>query len=86
MGSRKTKDLWDISIPKSGTEITPDDGTVYDPPFRAFYVGGTGHVKVRTVSGETIIYKNCPVGMTKDLWIDKIFAADTTATFLIGEN
>lgn len=68
-----------------GTAITKSDTTVYSPPLRAIWVGGTGNIKV-TMAGDddaqAVTLQNVPVGMLT-LAVSKVWDA-TTATLLIG--
>jgi hypothetical protein len=64
--------------------ITKSDSTVYNPPFRAIYVGGGGIVKVRSANGDDNVEWTVPAGGYILCRCDKIYSATTTATLLIG--
>lgn len=51
---------------------------------RAIYIGGTGHMKVLTVSGETVLFSALPVGTILRIRAKQVFSTDTTATLMVG--
>jgi hypothetical protein len=58
-----------------------------DFPFvsRKIYVGGAGDIVVRMAKSQTnLTFKGVPVGTVLELRADKVVAAGTTATFLVG--
>lgn len=65
--------------------ITPNDDA--DLPFvtRGIYIGGAGNVRVTTLGGETVDYKNLAVGMTHEGRIKRVHATGTTATDIVGK-
>jgi hypothetical protein len=71
------------SPPGRAAQVTPDDAN--DLPFfsRALYIGTPGDVRVRTLEGDEVTYKNL-VG-TKVLRVSRIFATGTTAADIISE-
>jgi len=65
--------------------ITKSDATVYDPPLRRLYVGGTGDVAIRTLQGDTVTLSAVPVGTRiEGIAISRVMSANTTATLLVG--
>jgi hypothetical protein len=51
-------------------------------PFQRLWVGGTGHVTVRTLSGQNVEFRNVPVG-----WLDVAGTQvrdATTATLIVA--
>jgi hypothetical protein len=86
---RCTKDGALSLVPTGFAVITPSDATTYDPPLRAIYVGGAGHV---TVTGKnlasppvdaTCLFSSVPQGTILEGEFSKVMAA-TTATLLVG--
>lgn len=63
--------------------ITPSDVTVFAPPLKAVYIGGTGNLTVQTEDGTNITFTAPPVGSTVYIQAKQVRAA-TTATLLIG--
>jgi hypothetical protein len=68
--------------------VTASDVTVYDPPLKALYVGGTGDVAIETYNnvknGEGVVTLTAhPVGYVRVGGIRRVMAA-TTATGLVG--
>lgn len=75
-----------VSDPASkATAVTPSDTTVLDPPTRSLYIGGTGNLAVRMVSGDIVTFQSVPVGIFP-IRVDKVLAAGsgTTATNIIA--
>lgn len=68
--------------------ITPTDGEVITTgksvPFRGLYVGVTGNVSVRMLSGVTVTFEAVPAGTTLDIQFDMVNATGTTANSLLG--
>lgn len=68
----------------TGVAITKSDVTVYNPPLRKLWVGGTGDVVIRTSGGSTLTLTGAATGSTiEGIAIDQIKNA-TTATLLVG--
>lgn len=65
--------------------ITPSDSTIYNPPLRSVYVGGTGNVSVLAI-GDTVavVFSNVPTGGYVLAQCQKVMATGTTATLLTG--
>lgn len=55
---------YDVSTARDHHEVTPSDSDVYDPPFRAVFVGTGGDVAIKSLGGTTAVYKNVPDGGT----------------------
>lgn len=68
----------------SGFAITASDTIDLTESIRALYVGGSGDVSVRMLSGETLVLRNVPGGSLLPLRITRVFATATTATDLAG--
>lgn len=65
--------------------ITKSDSTEYLPTLRQIYVGVGGDITVVDQSGETILFKDVPQGMTiGPFFVKKVKSTGTTASSLIG--
>jgi hypothetical protein len=64
--------------------IVPSDSTELSQATRAIYVGGTGDLRVRMLSGATVTFANIQGGMSYPLRLRQIMATGTTATGLVG--
>lgn len=76
-----------IGAATQAVAVTPSDATIYDPPLRRLWVGGTGNVVVRfdgTADAAAVTYTAVPAGEYLDVVVDKVMAA-TTATNIVGE-
>lgn len=63
--------------------VTPADATTFDPPFKALYIGTSGDVAIRTISGSTVTFKNHPVGYLLCRG-DKVMQTNTTASNIVA--
>lgn len=74
-----------VAGPVSGgaQAITASDSTLYDPPLRAIYIGGTGTVVIEHGDNSVATMTNVPVGWLPVSNIYKVKAA-TTATGIVG--
>jgi hypothetical protein len=66
------------------TTIVPSDATVYSPPLRELFVGGTGNVTVRTSNGDSVLFTAVAANTRLPYAIDKVMATGTTATLMTG--
>ena len=76
----------DLESGRNPRDITPDDATVYDPPLRSLYIGGTGDVVVVApgqADGDAATFTGYPAGQWLPVKVAKVMAA-TTATDIIG--
>lgn len=63
--------------------VTPDnDGTI--DMTDAIYVGGTGAMKVRMLSGAEVTFTGVPAGTVLRIQCDKVFATGTAATAIVA--
>jgi len=69
---------------QQAVEITPGAGDVTVSGPDAFYIGGTGDVKVDFVGGGTVTFENMIVGNIYPFEITKVYQTGTTATNIIG--
>lgn len=68
---------------ENGAAITPADDADLANATRAIYVGGTGHLKVTMVGGDTVTLNSVPVGVIA-LRATRVFSTGTGATNLVG--
>ncbi len=66
--------------------ITKSDSTVYDPPLRALWVGGTGNVAILAVGvSDPQILLAVPSGyLIEFVMIKSVMETDTSATNMVG--
>ena len=73
-----------ITAPPSNAEaVTPSDSADLTIPTRALHIGTSGDLRVRTLGGQEVTYRN--VSGTKVLRVARVFAAGTTASDIIAE-
>jgi hypothetical protein len=65
-------------------EIVPNDGADLQHVTRALYVGGTGNVRVRMASGNTVTFQALAGGIVYPIRAARVLASGTNATGLIG--
>lgn len=74
-----------LTAPAScGVAIVPSDTDNLDFATRALYIGGTGNVALRLVSGDTITLRGLQGGNLYPLRVAQILDTGTTATNIIG--
>lgn len=74
-----------LTAPASHSEaVTPNDNTDLIQATRALYVGQTGNVRVRTISGQEVTFANLQGGVFYPIRIQRVFATGTTASDIIG--
>ena len=64
--------------------ITKSDSTVFTPPLRGIYVGGTGDVAVTTMLGTVITFTAVPAGFILPVYCSKVMSTNTSATSMVG--
>lgn len=69
---------------EDGLAIVPDDVTTLPQVTRALYVGTSGDVSVRLVSGTVVSLGGVQGGVVYPLRVDMVLASGTTATGLVG--
>lgn len=76
---------WESSPAQDHAAVTPSDSTVFSPPFRALYIGGTGsgNIKVRSIAGHDCAYK-VVAGTKLEIAGDKVYATGTDATSIVA--
>jgi hypothetical protein len=68
---------------RKGVVVTKSDATIIETT-RALYVGGTGHINVRTASGDTVLISAVPVGAILPIAVDQVLSTSTTATLIVA--
>lgn len=48
------------------------------------YVGGTGHVRVLTIGGDTVVFHDVPAGTTLQVRVLKVYAIGTSAVNILA--
>lgn len=79
--------------PTTALEVTPSDTTVLQDGVRYLYIGshgsgggggGSGDVAVVTVGGQTVTFKNVPIGSYVFVQCVKVLATGTGATNILA--
>lgn len=74
-----------LSSPASSAfDITPDDGTALQNVPRAFYVGGSGAIRLIMQDGQTVTFTQVQSGVIYPLRCTHVLATGTTATDIVG--
>ena len=69
--------------PANALSVSPSDTEELPYVTRALYIGTSGHLRVRTLEGHDVTYRN--VSGTKVLRVTHVFQTGTTATDIIAE-
>lgn len=65
--------------------VTPSDSTPdTSGPFAGLYIGVTGDVKVHTLRGSDVVFKNVPQGTTLRVAVSRVWTTGTAATNILG--
>ncbi|MDH5185241.1 MAG: hypothetical protein OEX12_15275 [Gammaproteobacteria bacterium] len=67
-----------------GFDIVPNDGADLAKVPRSVYVGVGGDIKVDTLRGTTLTFKNVISGSCLPVRVRKVYATGTAATDMIG--
>lgn len=85
MGGQGIMDKVPSGPATSGRTITISDTTLYSPPFRGVYVGGTGDLVVMMAQDSVAVpFKAVPAGSMLPICVSQILSSGTTATFIVG--
>jgi hypothetical protein len=77
--------MWSLVIPaETYAAVTPSDSADLAQPCRALYLGAAGDVKVLSLEGETVIWKNLAAGIVHPIRCSRIYATDTTAGDIVA--
>jgi hypothetical protein len=69
---------------RDAAAILPDDGADLPEASRAIYIGGTGSLRVRMVSGATADFAAVQGGLVYPFRVARVMATGTTATGLVA--
>lgn len=69
---------------RDAAEITPSDTDALPAPVRGIYVGATGSLRVRMVSGAVVDFTGLLGGIVYPLRVSQVMASGTTAAGLVG--
>lgn len=73
--------LPELANPARGAvAVTPNDSTDLSTPARALYVGIGGDLKVTTIYGQTVEFRNIPSGSVIPVMVSRVFATGQTST------
>lgn len=74
----------DVAAPAAGAfAIMPSDGTIFDQPTRALYVGATGTIQAEMLWGGTVTFEGVPGGSMLPVRVRRVLSG-TTAGFIVG--
>jgi hypothetical protein len=62
--------------------LTPSD--TREQRCTGLYVGGAGHVTVKTANGQNVTFSNVAAGTFLPIETERVYASDTTATLILG--
>ena len=65
-------------------DVTPSDATIYNPPMRGMFVGGSGVIKLLAQGDSAASTWQAFPGMYIPVEIKKVLATGTTATGLVA--
>jgi hypothetical protein len=68
----------------SAAVVTPDDANDLAAVTRAVYIGGTGHLNVIMMDGQTVLFSALPVGTVLPIRAKRIKSTSTTATPIVA--
>lgn len=69
--------------PGNAAPVTPDDTADLPYATRAIYVGTSGNLRVQTLEGQDVTYRN--LFGTKVLRVTRVYATGTTAADIVAE-
>ena len=65
--------------------VTPDDANdLATTPTEGLYIGVTGNVKVDMIDGSTVTFTALKGGIVYPYQVSRIYATDTTATYIVA--
>jgi len=67
-----------------GIAITPDDGANLADFGAVLFIGTGGDVKVDTIAGDTLVFKNIADGSVLPVQVKKVYATGTVADDIIA--
>ena len=69
---------------RHAVDVTPSDSTDLDFVARALYIGVSGDVKVTTVAGDDVTFKNAVAGSYLPVCAKRVWDTGTVATYIIA--
>jgi len=69
--------------PSRAAEVSPHDTNELEFYSLGLYVGTSGDLKVTTINGNTVTFRNCPVGIVP-VRAKRVWATGTTATDIVA--
>lgn len=72
----------DLNTAEDFVAVTPSDVTVFNPPFRALYVGVGGSVVIVSLLGTTATFSGVPAGTTLFIAGTQVKAASTATSIV----
>ncbi len=76
--------IWESSSAADHEAVTKSDSTVYDPPFRALFIGTGGDVAIKSKKGTSVTYKNLPDGSTLMVSGIQVLSTGTDASDIVA--
>ena len=67
-----------------GVAVTPNDGANLAIPGAVLYIGTGGDVKVTTISGDDVTFKNLANGSVLAVQVKKVFSTGTDADDIVA--
>jgi len=67
-----------------GVAVTPNDSADLAIPGAVLYIGTGGDVKVTTISGDDVTFKNLPNGSVLAVQVKKVFSTGTDADDIVA--
>jgi hypothetical protein len=64
--------------------ITPHPTNLLPERTRSIYIGGAGNLEAIDAAGNTVVFQNLPAGFLLDIRTERVLAANTTCTNLVG--
>jgi len=64
--------------------VTPSDSTVFSPPCRWLWVGGTGNLALTMLDGSTFLFSSVASGTRVPFAVTQVLRTNTTATAIVG--
>lgn len=69
-------------LASDGVAVTPSDST--EVGFHGLYIGATGAVTVKGISGVAVTFLGVPAGTILPIVVNRVMATGTTATSIVG--
>lgn len=74
-----------LTAPATRSEVvSPSDSEELATVTRGLYVGQTGNIRLRLLSGDTVTFANMQGGVLYPIRVRQVFSTGTTATGIVG--